>query len=1051
MNSQRQCADCGTPLKPTGVQPICPACIFKRLSDTGTTLFTAEEFAPRPSPIREGFLSGTDFLAEYELLEEIGRGGMGVIYKAHQPRLDRFVAVKVVHAASAAGEMALRRFQSEVKVAAQLDHPNIVQVHDVGAMDGCPCYSMEFFPGGSLSNRLGAIGQSPESAVRLLIKVARAVFFAHQRGVLHRDLKPANILLDSQGEPHVADFGLAKQLDSECDVTISGSILGSPNYMSPEQASGKSSSLTVGTDIYSIGAMLYEALTASPPFMAATPLETMRMVVEDEVRAPSQITSRGDRDLETICLKCLEKDPLRRYATAGELAEDLERWLRHEPILARSVTSYERLEKWIRRRPALAVLSAALVLAMLMGVAGVFWQWREAEVARRNETVQLRRAETALARSALALAESALREGDSASARAALETVPKDLRGNSWHYFLGESDTSRSLGLFATERVVELAAVPSQASVFAASLESGRIVVFNARTGSNRLEIRPEFQSRGETGVLRIAVNRLGDRLAIGRSRAEGIVVHSLADGGVLSHWQAPPTERLEFSDDGTKLLQSTQRGERLMLWDTLSGKPVWGRTNGYHRARFLPGGRRILSYSWETQLQVISAETGKELNSLEGDYFYGLASQSEGELVVATNPMGFIRAFDGPDWRVRFEIQPHESEFCYVEFLPGDERFLTAAVLPDRQLAIQCWDVRMGRMVGSLAGGRGEVHAICVHPISGELIVQGDETRVWETMGAPKWLVLKNGNVHPSALFWGQGDWFFGPGSDGHGSSLLELSDMADRVLWNPQSQSHGQPSMSADGRRVALGRYNSNQDIVVLEQDRDRVRVREAARVTVEQDLDFLRLSPDGSRLALVTEHYTRLGVVDVRANRTSVVLATNGIYHISDVGWLRRGEWLVGLVTTGAPRNAPGSVDSVVMWNTGAGNRVRSVVHPGLGGVLTVAPGGERFAEGGSERMVRIRDASTLSVLQEFRAHNLAITALAWHPNRNVLATGSADLTIRLWNLDDGTRMEELRGPVSPPNALSFSADGRRLAAASRDGATRLWEPRSLGGRR
>lgn len=1049
MNSPRQCADCGTPLKPTGVQPICPACIFKRLSDTGTTLFTAEEFAPRPSPIREGFLSGMDFLAEYELLEEIGRGGMGVIYKAHQPRLDRFVAVKVVHAASAAGELALRRFQSEVKVAAQLDHRNIVRVHDVGALDGCPCYSMEFFPGGSLSHRLGAIGQSPETAVRLLVKVARAVFFAHQRGVLHRDLKPANILLDSQGEPHVADFGLAKQLDSECDVTLSGSILGSPNYMSPEQASGKSSSLTVGTDIYSIGAMLYEALTASPPFMGATPLETMRMVVEDEVRAPSLITSRGDKDLETICLKCLEKDPSRRYATAGELAEDLERWLRHEPILARSTTSYERLEKWIRRRPALAVLSAALVLAMLAGMAGVFWQWREAEVARRNETVQLRRAETALARSALALAESALREGDSASARAALETVPKDLRGNSWEYFQGESDTSRSLGLFATERVVEMVAVPSHASEFVAALESGRVVVFDVRRGSNRLEIHPGFLPRGRARDIRISVNAQGDRLVIGRNHAAGIVVHSLADGRLLKRWKSPPTERLEFSEEGSQLLQATQRGESLLLWDASTGRSIWGRTNGYHRARFLPGGKRILSYSWERQLEVLSAKDGTELNPLEGDYFYGLACQPDGEVVVATNPLGFIRAFNAQDWRLRFEIQPHENEFCYVEFLPGGERFLTAAVLPDRQLAIQCWDVRMGRMVGTLAGGRGEVQAICVHPLSGELIVQGEETRVWETLGAPQWLVLKNGNPHPSALFWGEGDWFFGPGSDGHGSSLLELSDMANRVLWSPQSQSHGQPSMSADGRRVAIGRYNSNQDIVILEQDRDRVR--EAARVTLERDLDFLRLSPDGSRLAVVTDHSTGLGLVDIRENRSSVSLSTHGIFHISDVGWLRGGEWLVGLVTSGAPRNAPGSMDRVVVWNTRTGSLSRSVAHPGLGGVLVVAPGGERFAEGGNERMVRIRDGSTLSVLREFRAHNLAITALAWHPNRNVLATGSADLTIRLWNLDDGTRMEELRGPISPPNALSFSADGRRLAAASRDGATRLWEPRSLGGRR
>jgi hypothetical protein len=346
----------------------------------------------------------------YEVIGELGRGSMGVVYKALQEGLNRLVALKVVRLGASASDDALRRFVEEARLVASLQHPNIVQIYEIGLENDLPFFSMELIEGGSLAEQIAGRPQRPRQAAQLLEPLARAVHLAHGRGIIHRDLKPANILLvppdvgsltpealtaatgratsdPCSWTPKVTDFGLAKQLDADSGRTESGMILGTPSYMAPEQAEGKSREVGPAADVYGLGAILYELLTGRPPYVAESPMETMLQLFQIEPVSPSRLQPKVPRDLETICLKCLHKEPHKRYGSAEELAQDLQRFLAGEPIAARRPSAAERLWRWARRRPALATLAACLVLAVLtllgMGL------WHEADLRLRLDEARL--------------------------------------------------------------------------------------------------------------------------------------------------------------------------------------------------------------------------------------------------------------------------------------------------------------------------------------------------------------------------------------------------------------------------------------------------------------------------------------------------------------------------------------------------------------------------------------------------------------------------------------------------------------------------------------
>src|SRR5437762_7041203 len=376
INANRVCPECGATVFADAPQGVCSVCLFR----TGLALLDDKDdkaFEPRIARMLKDF-------GDYEVLEEIGHGGQGVVYRARQKSLNRIVALKVIGLAHWATEAHVKRFRLEAEAAASLNHPCIVPIYEVGERDGACYFSMGLVEGGQLDAMLESASRTDSScgerepmpirsAVELIVKLARTVQYAHEHNILHRDIKPGNILLDGKGKPHLTDFGLARLVEADSTVTRTREVLGTPSYMAPEQAAGEHTKLGKATDVYGLGAVLYQLLTGHPPFAGGTTYETIRLLLNTEPRQPRVLNRKIDRDLSTICLKCLEKDPNRRYPSAVALIEDLEHWLKHEPIRAKRSGLFTHARKWVRRKPAIAALIASLV-ALAAAIGWNVWQ-----------------------------------------------------------------------------------------------------------------------------------------------------------------------------------------------------------------------------------------------------------------------------------------------------------------------------------------------------------------------------------------------------------------------------------------------------------------------------------------------------------------------------------------------------------------------------------------------------------------------------------------------------------------------------------------------------
>src|SRR6478736_6819851 len=382
----RICRNCGAKILSDAPEGLCTGCVLEAAIGVSADVVAGVGDAGRVADVRGNNANAApnnkkatraaELLGEfgdYELLEEIGRGGQGVVSRARQKSLNRIVALKVISLGQWASKVHLKRFRLEAEAAASLDHPDIVPIYEVGERDGSCYFSMKFVEGGQLDEVARREPIPIRRAAELIAKVARTVHYAHQHGILHRDIKPGNILLDGKGEPHLTDFGLARLVETESTMTRTLDVLGTPSFMAPEQAMGNNAAVSSVTDIYGLGAVLYQLLTGQPPFAGGATYETIKLLLDTEPKQPRLLNPKIDRDLSTICLKCLEKDPKRRYSSALALAEDLERWLKYEPIQARHIGIFTRGRKWVQRNPTSALLAACLV-ALAAAAGWIVWK-----------------------------------------------------------------------------------------------------------------------------------------------------------------------------------------------------------------------------------------------------------------------------------------------------------------------------------------------------------------------------------------------------------------------------------------------------------------------------------------------------------------------------------------------------------------------------------------------------------------------------------------------------------------------------------------------------
>jgi len=982
-----------------GVPPSADAITPAASSPVSATLPSDQPTATRKGPPR------LRYVGEYELLEEIARGGMGIVYRARQVRLRRAVAVKMILAGDWADPAEVKRFEAEARAAANLQHPNIVAVHEIGTHEGQCYFSMDLVEGRSLAAIARDKPLAPRLAATYLRGIGEAIAYAHTQGIIHRDLKPSNVLIDGQGRPRVTDFGLATRPHAEGEtLTLTGQVLGTPAYMSPEQATGKREQIGPTSDVYSLGAILYELLTGRPPFRAATTVETLKQVVERDPVRPRLLAPTAPRDLETICLKCLQKSPSHRYGSAGDLSADLERFLDGRPIVARPIGTVHRALKWARRRPSMAALIAVTVLSIAGYITGSLWYSHQLQVAlndaRSQKTVAEERRvvadrQTLLARirlNAFQLGQAAnLSRNDPEAALAILtdpDRCPPELRDFTWRALVRWCDVAERWSIESNDgAATELLYIDQGRTI--AGIRGGRVRFWEAAAGQPIADLYGDGGIFGFHGLCAIT---------------EGSGIYAGSGDGSIHRWSPAgepqrvlrrgslPIQTMAVLPDGGRfaVFQAGMgaRGQVAIIPAEADQPPrlLWPDVEQVVALSWIDAGRQVLAVSRSGWIKRFDAETGRALAERRfSDHWMGTAAISPDGGSVAILAAGRVSLLNPLSLEETSGFSVN-SGGAHAGAFSADGRLLALAGGIDGAILL-LFDARTGEKRGLRRGHRRRISGLAFAPDGASIVScdDGGTMKQWPVIpGVWDWeeragageiaacvfasdrLVVSSGIVGqpPSLGVW---DW--------HGAK--KMKELPGHTNWV------GAIAASNDGSLLVTGDRSGVLHIWDL--------AGEANPKTTKFDeaVNAIAISPDKSSLAV--------------GEGSRIVLC-----------------------------DASGTTKSTLSGHSG---EVLSLTFSGNGALLVSAS---------ADRTARLWNVATGREQSILQGHDAVVRAVRFAQDTGFIFTAGDDTeggNIRCWDLH-GKQLLSLAGHVGPVLAIDVSPDGKTLASAGRDGTVRLW---------
>ncbi len=1090
MSTLRHCSECGAEISAAKQNGLCTACLLA-LGLQADAVSEPSSPAPVPPPLSLG--TGVAF-GDYELIEEIARGGMGIVYKARQVSLDRIVAVKLLLSGALSSPEYVKRFRVEASAAASLQHPNIVTIHEVGVQQGQHYLVMDYVDGPSLAKLVVQQPLPAKRAAAYMKIVAEAVHFAHEHGILHRDLKPSNVLIDSKDQPRVTDFGLAKRFEGESEVTLSGQLVGSPSYMPPEQAAAKRGKVSRRSDVYGLGAMLYHLLTGRAPFQAATLTDTLDQVLNTEAAAPRWLNPAVPRDLETICLKCLEKEPAKRYPTAQTLAQELERFLNGQPVLARPVSPLGKTWRWCRRQPVRAGLIAALIVVTALGLAGMLWQWRRAEsqranaeaealLARRNayagdmKEVQRALEETDLGRAWELLNRHRPAGKSEIPARPAGGRSPKsepDLRGWEWRYLWDRCRSNERFRLHQYSNAVSALAFSPDGKWLAVRREGGAVALWDA------VAKRPATELPGAGPSRALAFSPRSNLLAWGTKDAGGAALVSLCDlsaqkeivrfphsHAILSIAFSPDSRQMaalafngtvrvwnlesrQVMSDFPTALDDGRPGRYSIATNAAAAEPIWSNSSkDYGCMLFSPDGRWLVVGEAKPRIRLLDRASGKETVILlprPADGVTALAISRDGKLFAAgcghddneihlwdLAPSTNVALIGHSGWigGTNVALTGHSGWITGLAFSPDGQTL--ASVSSDQTLRL--WDVARKAERRPFQGNTDQVWALAWSPDGTNLVTGAKDgtVRYWDPLAKPPAAYA----VLPTKICsWGLA---FLPDS----RTFLTATRPEGAVVWwdaglqKPEGlpflgTNHSTLDLSRDGRWLALGDTNGN------------IRVWDFPAHRLVANLVF----PDAWIFAVQFSPqtgYLHCGAF-VSGGFNTKIWTVPDWREVSLQG-INRANFRELDFSPDDRTVATGYEDGTAAWwdivtrtrqaffDCGGARRMR----------VRFSPDGRRFATAGLNGVMTLWDVLTRQATSIGRSYRSGLHDLVFSPDgRRLITTGTSpkDL-VKLWDVEIGRDMVTLPGePGLFFNHIGCSPDGNALFADSMEGVALLW---------